>query len=280
MISGTAVQLPRLGLGAGWRPELARAIELREDINFVEITAENFSNEIPPALRQLHEDGVHVVPHGISLSLGGADTLDERRLEHLALLAEKFKSPLVSEHIAFVRAGGVEAGHLLPVARTRDSLGVLIENVRAAQAFLPVPFALENISALFEWPDAQMSEAQFVTELLHETGAMLLLDIANVYANAQNLRMDARTFLAELPLERVAYVHVGGGYVQADGTYVDSHAHGVAAPVFELLDELCGMCAPGGVLLERDDQYPTHNEWNAEMDQIASSWNRVHAVLP
>ena len=171
----------QLGLGIGWRPEIALAIDRRSDLGFVEVIAESIDPRagIPQPLAVLRSQGVRIVPHGIRLSLGGAEPLDMKRVKRLANVARVLGAPLVSEHIAFVRAGGVEAGHLLPIARTRASLDVLIDNVKRAQDLLPVPLALENISALFEWPDAEMSEADFVGEALERTGALLLLDIAS-----------------------------------------------------------------------------------------------------
>src|SRR5205085_90607 len=134
-----------------------------------------------------------------SLSLGGAEPLDRDRLTALASLAERVAAPLVSEHIAFVRGGGVESGHLLPLPRTRDAVEVLVANVRAAQAVLPVPLALENIATLFGWPDAEMDEAEFLTEILERTNALLLLDLANVYANARNHGYDPAVLVGRLP---------------------------------------------------------------------------------
>src|SRR5947209_3405144 len=139
-------------LGIGWRPELARAIERRADLGFVEIVAENIDPRDPPAaLMALRERGIQIIPHGISLSLGGAEPIDRARVKRLADLARRFGSPLVSEHIAFVRAAGMEAGHLLPIPRTRASPEVIVENVRIAQELLEVPAARENIAAWFEW---------------------------------------------------------------------------------------------------------------------------------
>ena len=107
------------GLGIGWRPELALAIDRRRGLGFVEIVAENIDPDRPPdALVRLMDRGVRVIPHGISLSLGGAEPIERPRVKRLADLANRFGSPLVSEHIAFVRAGGMEAGHLLPLPRT------------------------------------------------------------------------------------------------------------------------------------------------------------------
>jgi uncharacterized protein (UPF0276 family) len=264
--------LAQLGLGIGWRPELALAIGRRAGLGFVEVVAEDFSPEqsAPAAIRNLLERGVRVVPHGISLSLGGAEPVDPQRVKRLGLLARQFGSPFVSEHIAFVRAGGVEAGHLLPIPRTRDALNVLVDNVNRARGLLPVPLALENISALFQWPNAELSEAEFVTEALERTDSLLLLDIANVWANARNLGGDAVRFLESIPLNRLAYVHVAGG-VERAGVYHDTHTAAVPAGVLELLEELCARANPPGVMLERDDDFPDAGTLNHELDAIAAA---------
>jgi uncharacterized protein (UPF0276 family) len=271
-------QLPALGLGIGWRPELALAIDRRRDLGFVEVVAENIdpARPLPPALKALRARGVTVIPHGISLSLGGAEPIDRRRVKRLADLARRFDSPLVSEHIAFVRAGGVEAGHLLPLPRTRAALDVLVENVRVAQGALPVPLALENVSALFAWPGGDMSESDFIREALDRTGAFLLLDIANVWANARNLGGDPVQFLRGLPLDRVAYVHVAGGE-EREGVYHDTHGAPVPQGVLELLEELCALRPPPGVMLERDDHFPSEPQINQELNAIAAAISHGNA---
>lgn len=265
------MQRPRLGLGIGWRPELSLDIERRHDVGFVEIVAENIhSARVPPPLRALRERGAQIVPHGISLSLGGADPLNKSTLRRLAELARELDAPLVSEHIAFVRAGGVEAGHLLPLPRTRASLNVLIDNVRIAQDALPVPLALENIAALFDWPEREMDEAEFVGRILDKTGASLLLDVANVWANSRNLGGDPRANLQQMPLDRLAYVHVAGGE-ERDGAYHDTHAASVPQGVLDLLTDLARLTDLPGVMLERDDHFPPIEELNRELDAIAGA---------
>jgi uncharacterized protein (UPF0276 family) len=264
-----------LGLGIGWRPEVALAIDRRPDLGFVEVIAEDVdpARPTPVPLQNLLDRGVQIVPHGVTLSLGGAERPEPARVKRLAGLAKRFGSPFVSEHIAFVRAGGVEAGHLLPVARTRASLDLLVENVMITRDLLgDVPLALENISALFEWPDAEMSEAEFVTEALERTGCLMLLDIANVWANARNLRprdeCTALGFLDRIPLHRLAYVHVAGG-VERAGVYHDTHTAAVPQGVLDLLEALCARVDPPGVMLERDDDFPDESALNRELDAIA-----------
>ena len=268
----SVTQMPSMGLGIGWRPELALSIDRRRDLGFVEIVAEDIASNspIPEPIEQLRRRGVVIIPHGVSLSLGGTEPLDRQRLEHLSRLAEQCAATLVSEHLAFVRAGGHETGHLLPLPRTREALEVVVANVREAQRALPVPLALENIATLFEWPDAEMSEANFVTEILERTDALLLLDLENVFANARNHGGDALEFLDQLPLERIAYVHVAGG-VERDGVYHDTHAHSIPTAVLELVSELCARMPVPGIMLERDDHFPSPNDLNLELDRIASA---------
>ncbi|WP_063730908.1 DUF692 domain-containing protein [Streptomyces sp. RTd22] len=267
--------MTRLGTGIGWRPEIAEDIARLPGIDWVEVVAENVCpGHVPDALLRLRERGTTVVPHGVSLGLGGAERPDSERLSALAERAEALGSPLVTEHIAFVRAGGpltgspaIEAGHLLPVPRTRDALDVLCENVAIAQAALPVPLALENIAALISWPGEEMTEGQFLAELVERTGVRLLIDVANLHTNHVNRGEDPAAALDELPTEAIAYVHVAGG-IERDGVWHDSHAHPVTQPVLDVLAELCARTTPPGVLLERDEDFPAAEELAGELDAI------------
>ena len=227
---------------------------------------------LPESLRALRGRGVPVVAHAVSLSLGGADRPDATRVGHLAAVAQAVDAPLVSEHVAFTRAGGLDSGHLLPVPRTRDALDVLVANVREAQDQLPVPLAMENIAALLDWPHAELSEGQFLAELVERTGCWLLLDVANLHANARNIGTNVSAFLDILPLDRLAYVHVAGG-AEHDGVYHDTHAHAVPPQVLDVLADLCRRVQPPGVLLERDDHYPTSADLTAELAAIRSVLN-------
>lgn len=260
------------GVGIGWRPEIAGFVADLPGLRFAEVIAESVdpAEPLPPALAALRGRGVTVVPHGVRLSLGGADPVDAARVTHLAQAARLLDAPLVSEHIAFVRAGGLEAGHLLPLPRSRDAVAAVVRNVRRTRAELPVPIALEPIAALFDWPDDELDEAAFLTEILERTDALLLLDVANVYANARNRGEDPVALLDRLPVERIAYVHVAGG-AEHDGLYHDTHTDPVPAPVLDLVGALCARHRPPALLLERDGRYPPAPELRAELDAIAAA---------
>ncbi|MET9856229.1 DUF692 domain-containing protein [Streptomyces sp. NPDC006450] len=266
--------MAHLGVGIGWRPEIAGAVERLPGLDWVEVVAENICpGHLPESLERLLERGVRVVPHGVSLGIGGADRPDPAKLAALGERAVALGAPLVTEHIAFVRTSSVapgpmlEAGHLLPVARTRDALDVLCENVRIAQDALPVPLALENIAALVSWPGEELTEGQFLTELVERTGVRLLIDVANLHTNRVNRGEDPVAVLDGIPLEALAYVHVAGG-VERGGVWHDTHAHPVPGVVLDILAELRSRVDPPGVLLERDDDFPPEAELAGELAAI------------
>ncbi|MFF3859147.1 DUF692 family multinuclear iron-containing protein [Streptomyces sp. NPDC002209] len=262
--------MAHLGVGIGWRPEIADAVERLPGLDWVEVVAENICpGHLPASLLRLRERGVRVVPHGVSLGLGGAERPDPGKLAALGERAVALGAPLVTEHIAFVRTASpaLEAGHLLPVQRTRDALDVLCENVRIAQDALPVPLALENIAALISWPGEELTEGQFLTELVERTGVRLLIDVANLHTNRVNRGEDPFAVLDSIPLEALAYVHVAGG-VERGGVWHDTHAHPVPPVVLDLLAQLRRRVEPAGVLLERDDDFPAEAELARELAAI------------
>ncbi len=282
MVAADAVADPPLAvrppLGLGWRPEIADYVaQLVDRLGFVELIAENLSpTRIPATVAALVHRGLPVVPHGVTLSLGGVAEPDPRRVAHLAACAEALGAPLVSEHVAFVRAEidgrVVEAGHLLPVPRTAEALDVLTRNIRLVQAELPVPLAVEPVAALLDL-GGEYDEADFLTELVERTGVWLLPDVANVYANAVNHGGSAADQLRRWPLEHVAYAHVAGGRI-IDGRYRDTHLDPVPDAVIALVADLTrarsdAALPPAPMLLERDGNYPPADELTAELDVIA-----------
>ncbi|MEE3851144.1 DUF692 domain-containing protein [Gordonia sp. LSe1-13] len=255
------------GIGIGWRPEIAGLVSDLPGLGFCEVIAESVSRY---PIEMLSALDVPVIPHGIGLSLGGAEPVTPERISLLADCAERLKSPLVSEHVAFVRAGGVEAEHLLPIPRSREALDVLTDNIRRTQDGLPVPLAVENIATLFDWPDDEFSEGEFLAEVIDRTDVHLLLDVENVYACAKNRGTDPVRDLERLPHERIAYCHVAGGHM-VDGRYHDTHTDPVPPDVLELVAQIAETGAAQAFMLERDGNFPPARELLAELDAIADA---------
>ena len=259
------VEHPCHGVGLGWRHELADAIGDTLRVDFVEVLAEHCGLVPPREVAALVEAGTPAVVHSVGLSLGSVEAPDPVRLRRLELLSEALQAPFASDHVAFARHGDLDPRVLLPLPRTREALDVITDHVRITQASLPVPFAVENAAASFEWPESELDEIDFVCELLDRTGCWPVLDVANLYANCVNFGWDVTRWLTHLPLERVAYVHVAGGTWRG-GRYHDTHAHDLDHGVLELLAELLGPAGPG-VMLERDRGFDV-GAIGDELDQI------------
>ena len=130
-----------------------------------------------------------------------------------------------------------------------------------------MPLAVENIAALISWPGEEMTEGQFLYDLVDRTGVHLLIDVANLHTNHVNRGEDPAQALDELPVEAIAYVHVAGGF-ERDGVWHDSHAHAVPPAVLDILADLASRVRPPGVLLERDDNFPEPVELEKELAAI------------
>jgi uncharacterized protein (UPF0276 family) len=115
----------------------------------------------------------------------------------------------VSEHVAFVRSGGREIGHLTALPLCREAIVVVARNVDRARRHLPdIPLLLENVAWSFRWPEAEMSEGEFYSELQSRTACELLLDVGNLFANAVNSQADPLAWVDAFPLEHVGMIHI------------------------------------------------------------------------
>ncbi|WP_207840998.1 multinuclear nonheme iron-dependent oxidase [Williamsia soli] len=257
------------GSTIAWRPAISEMLVGLADagsLTFTEVVAENMTpGRLPSGVEELRTRGVVVIPHGVGLGLAGADLPDPERLTHLARLARELESPLVSEHIAFVRAAEspdvmhgdvLEAGHLLPPPRTGQALDVLCDNISRAQDVLGVPLALENVAALIGWPEDEFDEPDYLTEIVRRTGVRLVLDVANLYASAVARGSDPVADLCRFPLAHAAYVHTAGGRFR-EGMYIDTHGDPMIDDVGSMLTAFVAHCREGGlplpgIMLERD----------------------------
>lgn len=256
-------------MGLGWRRELAAPLLTSPHaVGFVEVIAESCFRP-GPVLREVQglAEIWPVLPHGIKLSLGSADGIDAEHAHMLGKLARTLRAPLLSEHVAFTRGRGRDIGHLTQLPMTRAAVAVVARNLAKARRLLPdIPFLLENPAWTLRWSEDEMAEGAFFHEVTQATGCELLLDIANLYANATNSGQDPRALLRSYPLNRVAMVHIAGG-AWREGFYVDTHCHPTPAPVFDLLAELVRIRGPLPVVLERDGRYPAFSELASELAQ-------------
>jgi uncharacterized protein (UPF0276 family) len=263
-------QLIRDRVGIAWRPELAAGILSHVDeIDVVEVLLEEYIGASRKALQALRFLSAHVpvVYHGVTLGPASTHPVDPRRLERVARTLEALEVESWSEHLAFVRAAGIEIGHLAAPPRTIATIDGTVSNLHRLRGMTGLMPALENIATLVEPPGSTLSEPEWVSGIASEAHADLLIDLHNLLCNAHTTALDPERYLLGFPLERVTHVHLSGGHwipeplrhAKGPGAMrlLDDHLHPVPPKVFSLLSRLAsGTQRPLTVIIERDGNYP------------------------
>ncbi len=268
-VADAAVEIKKMKVGLGFRPQLKSDIFLHQnEIDFLEITADHYldANSKKKAELELLKRHFQLIPHGLGLSLGSAEGIDEIYLEKFAELVENVNPEWFSDHICFTKAGGINIGHLSPVPFTNESLKVLIQNISKVKKRIKIPLILENITYMYCYPEAEIEEAEFLNRLLNETDCGLLLDVTNLYINSVNHRYNWRKFLDSLPLERVVQLHFVGGHRHRD-YLIDSHSQKTQNEIWDIFGEVCQRSAVKGAILERDENFPPFSEILEELNK-------------
>lgn len=255
-------QLPNLGIGIGFRQPFRADVCLHQtEIDFLEITADHYFDANRKKLEELELLKQHfpLVPHGLNLSLGSAEGIDEEYLEKFVQLVDDTKPAWFSEHLCFTKSGGKQIGHLAPVPYTNEAIKIFVRNISRVKAKINTPLILENITYTVRFPSSEMSEGEFITTVLNETDCGLLLDVTNLYINSFNHGFCWRRFLDELPTERIVQLHFVGSHKHND-RLIDAHAHRTGNEIWEVFREVCRRANVKGAILERDENLPPFGE--------------------
>ena len=265
-------KLPELGAGLGLRrsmlPELDAAAGLEKSVDFFEVAPENWlgiGGRLGKAFRR-YTERFPFICHGLSLSIGGPDPLDEIFLQRLRGFLDEHGVLLYSEHLSWC-SDGAHLYDLLPIPFTEEAVRHVAGRVRRAQEILGRRIAIENAS--YYTPLAtEIGETEFIRAILDEADCLLLLDVNNVYVNSINHRYDARAFIDALPAERICYLHIAGHYREAEDLIVDTHGADVIDPEWSLLEYTYGRIGRRPTLLERDFNIPPLPELLAELGEV------------
>ncbi len=263
-------------IGIGFRVPIAKwTLANLHRFDVLEITVDHYikgGEHARKAIRNL-VDRIPLVLHGVGLSIGTDAPLDEAYLDGVAEAVEDLKTPSYSEHLAWTKVPGIDIANLLPVPKTRAAADMLIPKIRQVQARLPVPFSIENISYVFDFPEADMSEAEFFNLLFRETGVGMLLDVENLFVNSRNHAIDPRAFLDALPETVVTHVHAAGGplirrpYLDAP-FHADNHSSPVPEQALDLLAHALRRQRPRTIILERDNDVDRGDELLDDVTRI------------
>lgn len=228
------------GIGIGLRtPFATELLTTTRQVDWLELVPENwmfYGGKKRRLLRELAERFT-LVPHSVSLNVGGLDPLDPRFLDALATLTAELDSPLFSDHVCFASTHGRPLHELLPLPFTQEAADVVGRRAREAAQRVGRPLVLENATFYAHMPvadeDGRMDESSFMRACLERGGATMLLDVNNVYVNSKNHGFDARAFIDSVPMEQVTYLHLAGHTLQ-DDVIIDTHIGPIIDDVWSL----------------------------------------------
>jgi hypothetical protein len=272
---------PQLGHGVGLRPpHYAEILEAQPHVDsfpdWFEVISENFFEPggNPRRVLRAVRERWPVVMHGVSLSLGSVDPLDEEYLRRLKALAVEIEPAWVSDHLCWGSFGGKFAHDLLPLPYTEEALDHVAARVRKVQDFLGRQMLVENVSSYLSYTHSTMTEWEFLSALCERADCGLLLDVNNVFVSAHNHGFDALEFIGGVPAERVKQLHLAG-HSQDGELLLDTHDHDVPDGVWALYRATVERLGAVSTLIERDDNIPPLGELLAEMRRAADVQREV-----
>lgn len=255
-----------LGVGIGLRiPHYEHILTKKPVCGWFEIISENFMIDGGRPLHLLDQilEQYQVVQHGVSMYFGSAEPLNREHLQRLKNLVRRTKTPWLSDHLCWGSVDGSYSHDLLPMPYTFEAARVTAQKIKEARDFLEVPIAVENVSSYAEFHVSEMTEWEFLNEVVERADCGILLDVNNIYVSSQNHSFNPFTYLESVPIERVAQIHIAG-HSKYEKYILDTHDHAVIDPVWKLYARAIELAGPTPTLLEWDDHIPSFDEVHAE----------------
>ena len=262
-------KMPFLGFGLGLRPEYYEEIlAQRPSLDWFEILSENYL--VPGGKPLYYLDKIRelypIVMHGVSLSLGSTDPLDMDYLRQLKDLAARVEPAWISDHLCWTGVNGLNVHDLLPIPYTFDAISHLVSRIHQIQDFLGRPILIENVSSYLTYKQSELSEWDFILEIVKQSGCYILLDVNNIYVSSVNHGFNPQDYINAMPADRVAQIHLAGH--SDHGNYIiDTHDAPVIKAVWDLYAATIQKLGPVSTMIERDDNMPPLAELLAEVQQ-------------
>jgi uncharacterized protein len=254
------------GVGIGLRiPHYDHLLSKKPVVDWFEIISENYMIDggRPLAILDRILEQYRVVQHGVSMYFGSAQELNRDHLKRIKELIRRTKTPWLSDHLCWGSVDGTYTHDLLPLPYTFEAVRNTAERIRQAQDFLEIPVAVENVSSYAEFHESQMTEWEFLNEVVEAADCGILLDVNNIYVSSQNHGFNPMEYVNGIPAERVAQIHIAG-HSKFEKYILDTHDHPVLDPVWKLYARAIERCGPTATLLEWDDNIPSFEEVHAE----------------
>lgn len=255
-----------LGVGIGLRiPHYRHILSKKPACDWFEIISENYAVDGGRPLEILDQilEQYKVVQHGVSMYFGSTDRLNREHLNALKKLIRRTRTPFLSDHLCWGSVDGTYSHDLLPMPYTFAAAKLTAERIRQARDFLEVPICVENVSSYAEFHVSEMTEWEFLTEVVERADCGILLDVNNIYVSSKNHSFDPYDYLNNVPHERVGQIHIAG-HSRFEKYILDTHDHPVLSPVWQMYAHAVRLCGPTNTLLEWDAHIPSFEEVHAE----------------
>jgi uncharacterized protein (UPF0276 family) len=262
-------KMPFLGFGLGLRPDYYEEILAQKpDLDWFEILTENYL--VPGGKPLYYLDKIReqfpIVMHGVSLSIGSADPLDKNYLHQLKELALRIEPAWISDHLCWTGVQGLNAHDLLPIPYTRQAISHIVSRIQQVQDFLGRPILIENVSSYLTYKQSEMSEWDFILEIVNQAGCYILLDVNNIYVSSVNHQFNPIDYIEAMPADRVAQIHLAG-HSNCGDYIIDTHDAPVIQPVWDLYAATIARLGKVSTMIERDDNMPPLSELLAEINR-------------
>ncbi|MCP5468701.1 MAG: DUF692 domain-containing protein [Deltaproteobacteria bacterium] len=282
----TFLDLGQEWVGMGLRREHSKDLveQLPKEIDCLEIAPENYMNTGGEYYDQLCELAKHypIIFHGLCMSVGSLAPLDKDHLKQIKKFLKKFNARWMSDHLCFSSIRGGQTHDLLPLPFTKEVIQHVSEKIKRIRDFLEMPFAIENVSYYVDPAPPEMTEWEFLSEVLEKADCSLLLDVNNIYVNSVNHNFDPFKYLDNIPLERTIHMHIAGHQKKED-FILDTHGASIIDPVWDLLANVTSRIQVPALIVERDNNIPKLKEVLKEVSQAREiqkkSRDKKHASL-
>jgi len=268
------------GVGIGLRiPHYRHILAQKPQVDWFEIISENFMVDGGRPLEILDRilEQYRVVQHGVSMYFGSAEPLNREHLRKLKRLVKRTQTPWLSDHLCWGSVDGRYTHDLLPMPYTFAAAKITARKIREARDFLEVPIAVENVSSYAEFHVSEMTEWEFLAEVVEQADCGILLDVNNIYVSSFNHGFNPHDYLNGIPAERVAQIHIAG-HSRYRKYILDTHDHAVIEPVWQLYARAAQLAGKTATLLEWDAHIPSFDEVHHEALKANQFINRLENV--
>ena len=259
------------GIGVGLRvPHYSHILQRKPVVDWFEIISENYMVDGGPALATLDRilEQYKVVQHGVSMYFGSVDPPNREQLKRLKALVRRTKTPWFTDHLCWGSVDGRYTHDLLPMPYTIEAARITARNIRQVEDFIEVPIAVENVSSYAEFHLSEMTEWEFLNEVVERADCGILLDVNNIYVSSCNHEFNPFDYLNAMDPARVAQIHIAG-HSKFEKYILDTHDHSVIDPVWRLYAHAIERFGLTPTLLEWDDRIPPFEEVHAEACRAA-----------